>query len=243
MKPAYILLAAAGIFASAACDAKGDKTSSNAAAGPITPVAPPQGGDWTKVASYTPEGGVLIGNPNADVKLVEYASMTCPHCAEFAEKGGPQLMQNYVKTGRVSYEFRNFLRDGLDMSMSLVSRCGGPEKFAMLSDALFKSQRSFFEKAQAASPEQQQAAQDPQGFAQLVGLQQWAAQRGIPSSKSGSCLADQALMTQLMTTSNDVTNQFPGFRGTPSFVVNGKLLEETATWDKLEPQLREAVGS
>lgn len=242
MKSAYVLLAAAAIFASAACDAKGDKTSTAAAAGPIKPVAPPQGGDWTKVASFTPEGGVLVGNPNADVKLVEYGSMTCPHCAEFAEKGGPALLQNYVKSGRVSWEFRNFLRDGLDMSMTLISRCGGPEKFVTLSDALFKSQRSLFEKAQAATPEQQQAATDPAGFANLVGLQGWAAQRGIPSAKANACLADQALATQIMNTSNDVVNQFPDFKGTPSFIINGKLLDATATWDKLEPQLRDAIG-
>lgn len=242
MKPAYVLLAAAAILGSAACDAKGDKTSTSAASGPIKPVAPPQGGDWTKVAAFTPEGGVLIGNPNADVKLVEYASMTCPHCAEFAEAGTPQLLDKYVKTGRVSWEFRNFLRDGLDMSMTLISRCSGPDKFVTLSDALFKSQPQLFEKAQAATPEQQQAATDPTGFANLVGLQQWAAQRGIPSAKANACLTDQALMTQIMNTSNEVTNQYPDFKGTPSFILNGKLLDATATWDKLEPQLRDAIG-
>jgi protein-disulfide isomerase len=242
MKPAYVMLATAAIFASAACNAeKGTNANTNA---PIEAVAAPNGGDWTKTVVATPEGGLLMGNPDADVKLIEYGSMTCPHCAEFAEKGAPQLIDKYVKSGRVSFEFRNFLRDGLDMSMALVARCGGPERFFQLSEAMFKDQREFFERAQAATPEQQQtAAASPAGFAQLAGLQQWAAQRGLPSAKTNACLADQATQDKLVQVSNDVQTQFPGFSGTPSFVINGKLLERTAAWDTLEPQIRDALGS
>jgi protein-disulfide isomerase len=242
MKPAYVLLATAAIFASAACNAEKGTTANSS--GPIEAVAAPNGGDWTKTVAATPEGGIRMGNPNADVKLVEYGSLTCPHCAEFAEKGTPALIEKYVKTGRVSLEFRNYLRDGLDMSMALVARCGGPERFFPLSEAMYNDQRQFFERAQAATPEQQQAAaSSPAGFAQLAGLQQWAAQRGVPSAKSNACLADQATMDKLVQVSSDVPTQFPSFSGTPSFVVNGKMLEETATWEKLEPQLRDALGS
>jgi protein-disulfide isomerase len=241
MKPAYVLLATAAIFASAACNAeKGTNANTNA---PIEAVAAPNGGDWTKTIVATPEGGYLMGNPNADVKFVEYGSMTCPHCAEFAEKGAPQLIDKYVKSGRVSFEFRNFLRDGLDMSMALVARCGGPERFFTLSEAMYKDQRSFFERAQAATPEQQRAASaSPAGFADLAGLQQWAAQRGVPSAKSNACLADQATQDKLVQVSNDVTTQFPGFSGTPTFIINGKMIEER-TWDAVEPQIRDALGS
>jgi len=241
MKPAYVLLATAAIFASAACNAeKGTNANTNA---PIEAVAAPNGGDWTKTVVATPEGGYLMGNPNADVKFVEYGSMTCPHCAEFAEKGAPQLIDKYVKSGRVSFEFRNFLRDGLDMSMALVARCGGPERFFTLSEAMYKDQRSFFERAQAATPEQQRAASaSPAGFADLAGLQQWAAQRGVPSAKSNACLADQATQDKLVQVSNDVTTQFPGFSGTPTFIINGKMIEER-TWDAVEPQIRDALGS
>ena len=241
MKPAYVLLATAAIFASAACNAeKGTNANTNA---PIEAVAAPNGGDWTKTIVATPEGGYLMGNPNADVKFVEYGSMTCPHCAEFAEKGAPQLIDKYVKSGRLSFEFRNFLRDGLDMSMALVARCGGPERFFTLSEAMYKDQRSFFERAQAATPEQQRAASaSPAGFADLAGLQQWAAQRGVPSAKSNACLADQATQDKLVQVSNDVTTQFPGFSGTPTFIINGKMIEER-TWDAVEPQIRDALGS
>lgn len=245
MKSAYVLLAAAAILSSGACDAKkGSDASSNDAA-PIKAVAPPKGGDWTQMVVETPEGGYLMGNPNADVKLVEYGSLTCPHCAEFAEKGAPVLIQNYVKTGRVSYEFRNYLRDGLDLSMALVAHCTGPNRFFPLADAIYKDQKSFFERAQAAPAEQQQALQanpNPEGFANLAGLQQWAAQHGVPSARSNACLTNETLSNKIIQTSNDATTQYPDFRGTPTFVLNGSMLKETATWDKLEPAIRDALG-
>ncbi len=247
MKPAYVLLATAAIFASAACNAE-QGTSSNSNA-PIEAVAAPNGGDWTKTVTATPEGGFLMGNPNADVKLVEYGSMTCPHCAVFAEAGAPALVDKYVKTGRVSFEFRNFVRDPLDITLSLIARCGGPERFFPLTDALFKDQRGFFERVQATPPDQQAALQQASGaeaiqaYARFAGLQQWAAQRGLPSARQQQCLSNQAEMDRLVQMNTDVATQFPNFSGTPSFLINGKLLEETASWDKLEPQIRDALGS
>ena len=243
MKPSYVLLAAVVMLASSCNAEKGSEAATANDSAPIKPVAAPEGGDWTKMVVATPEGGYLMGNPNADVKLVEYGSLTCPHCAEFAEQGGPQLIEKYVKTGRVSYEFRNYLRDGLDLSMALIAHCTGPEKFFPLADAMFKSQRELFERVQAAPPEKQQAAaQNPGGYAELAGLQQWAAQRGVPSARSNACLANQNLMNQLIQTSSDATTQYPNFGGTPSFVLNGKMLEDR-TWEKLEPAIRDALGS
>ncbi|HYJ51748.1 MAG TPA: thioredoxin domain-containing protein, partial [Allosphingosinicella sp.] len=58
--------------------------------------------DWLLTAARTPEGGFRIGNPNAEVKVVEYLSTTCPHCAEFAHEGGPRLFQQHVRNGHVS---------------------------------------------------------------------------------------------------------------------------------------------
>ena len=99
MKSAYVMLAAAAMLASAACNAeKGSDATANSAT-PIKPVAAPKGGDWTKMVAATPEGGVLMGNPNADVKIIEFGSLTCPHCAEFAEKGSPILVQQLCEIG------------------------------------------------------------------------------------------------------------------------------------------------
>lgn len=246
MKSVYVLLAATAIFASAACNA--EKAGSSAAAPKIEAIKAPNG-DWSKLVSRTPEGGYLMGNPKADVKLVEYGSMTCPHCAEFEEKGGEKLINDYVKTGRVSYEFRNFVRDPLDITMSMITRCAGPDRFFQLTRAAYTDQRKFFDALQAAPADQQQALQAMQGpeafptYARLSGLQQWAAQRGLPSAKSNVCLANQEEANLLVQMNGDATTQYPEFTGTPSFTINGTLLKETATWDKLEPQIRDALGS
>jgi protein-disulfide isomerase len=247
MKSAYVMLAAAAIFASAACNAeKGTKAS--AGNEPIKAIKAPNG-DWTKLVSRTDAGGYVMGNPNADVKLVEFGSMSCPHCAEFDEKGSETLINKYVKTGRVSYEFRNFVRDPLDLTISLITRCAGPDRFFQLTHEAYGSQRQFFETLQAAPADKLQALQADQGatafaeYARLSGLQQWAAQRGLPSAKSSVCLANQQEIDQLVQMNGDTTTQYPEFSGTPSFTINGKMLEKTATWDKLEPQLRDALGS
>jgi protein-disulfide isomerase len=247
MKSAYVLLAAAAILASAACNAE---NGSNASAKntPIKAIKAPNG-DWSKLVSRTDAGGYLMGNPNADVKLIEFGSLTCPHCAEFDEKGADKLVNDYVKTGRVSWEFRNFVRDPFDLTASLLARCAGPDRFFPLAHELYADQRNWTSKIQEIPQDKFQALQsmgpDKQflEIAKLSQLQQWAAQRGVPSGKSNVCLADQNEINLLVQMNGDTTTQFPEFTGTPSFVINGKMLKETATWDKLEPQLRDAVGS
>jgi len=248
MKLIQILVASAAILASSACNAEKGADSAAVSSAPIKPIAPPKGGDWTKMVSETPEGGFVMGNPNAPVKLVEYGSMTCPHCAAFDEEGTKPLIDKYVKSGQVSFEYRNFVRDPYDLTASLIARCGGPSSFFGLTRGLFAEQKDWTGKLQAATPEQQQAlmglppTQQFGAIAKLAGFPQWAAMRGVPSAKSAACLADEAAVNKLVQMNSDATTQYPDFAGTPSFILNGKLLESTASWEALEPKLRAAVG-
>ena len=247
MKPARLLTAVTAIVALAACNGEGGNTTS-ASSEPIEAVPPPEGGDWSQIVTQTAEGGYLMGNPDADVKVIEFASMTCPHCASFAEQGFDPLVEEYVKTGRVAFEFRNFVRDPLDITMALIARCGEANRFFPITEAMFENQGNFFEAAQAAPAEQQQAlsqqppAQQFAGFAQLAGLQQWAAQRGLPSARQQQCLTNQAEMDRLVQMTSDASAQYQ-VPGTPAFVINGKLVENASTWETLEPAIREAIGS
>jgi protein-disulfide isomerase len=248
MKPAHLLAAAAAVFASAACNAEqGREAGGKSSSGPIEAVAPPEGGDWSQIVTQTPEGGYVMGNPNADVKVVEFASMTCPHCATFAKTGIDPLVNDYVKTGRVAFELRNFVRDPLDITMSLIARCGGEERFFPLTEAMFESQNEFFEQAQSAPAERQQAlaqlppAQQFAGFAELAGLQQWAAQRGVPSARQQQCLTNQSEIDRLVQMTSDATAQY-NVPGTPAFLINGELVEDASSWETLEPKIREAIG-
>ena len=247
MKPIYLLAAAAAVFAGAACDAK-KGTDGAATAAAAKPVKPPANGDWSTIVAATPAGGFMMGNPAAKVQLIELGSMTCPHCGEFDELGVPTLVEKYVKTGRVAWEFRNYTRDSLDLTAALITRCNGAKSFFPLTRAMYADQKNWFAKVQAAPPAEQQAAQslgpDRQftALAKLAGFQQWAAMRGVPTAKSAQCLANQDAVNRLVQLTSDANSQFPEFKGTPSFVINGKMVEG-ATWKALEPQLRQAIGA
>ncbi|WP_309661948.1 thioredoxin domain-containing protein [Sphingomonas sp.] len=248
MKSTYLLVAAAAIFATAACNAVKTSDSSGSNATEAKPVPAPKGGDWTQTVTATAAGGFQMGNPNASVKLIEFGSMTCPHCREFDEKGAGPLINTFVKTGRVAYEFRNYVRDPYDLAGALITRCNGPKGFFPLTRAMYKDQNNWIAKLQAVPPAQQQALgnlppnQQFVEIAKLAGFQQWAAMRGVPSAKANACLANEAEVNRLVQMNSDATTQFPDFQGTPTFIINGKMLDKTATWEALEPQLRKAVG-
>jgi protein-disulfide isomerase len=246
MKPRHFLACAAAVLALAGCNKDQTSQADNAPV-KITPVAPPPGGDWTQTVTATPAGGFLMGNPNAKVKLVEYGSLTCPHCREFDEKGVPSLINTYVKSGQVSWEFRNYVRDAFDLTASLIARCNGAKSFFPMARALYKDQEFWVKKIQDTPEAQLQSLQNlpPEqeftALAKVAGLQDWAAERGLPVAKSSQCLADQNAVNQLVQMTSDATTQFPDFPGTPTFLINGKMVKDTATWDLLEPKIKDAL--
>jgi protein-disulfide isomerase len=250
MKPTKFLACATAVVAIAGCNSKQGDAATNE---PVTlqQVRPPAGGDWTQVINETAQGGIMMGNPNAKVKLVEYASLTCPHCREFDEAGVTPLVDNYVKSGQVSYEFRNYVRDWLDLTATLIARCNGPKSFFPLERALFKDQPNWVQKVQSAPQEQLEALQNlppEQQFlqaAKIAGFQEWAAARGVPQAKTTQCLTDQNRINQLVQWTGDVTTQYPDFPGTPTFIINGKMFQAEGgapLWDQLKAALNRALG-
>jgi protein-disulfide isomerase len=243
------LLAAS--FATAACNAEktADKTAANS--GPVKPVTPPANGDWTTVVSQTAAGGFLMGNPNAAVKVVEFGSMTCPHCAEFDAEGVKPLIDNYVKTGKVSLEFRNFVRDPFDVAASLIARCGGTTSFFGLTRGLYADQRDWVSKIQTADPAAMQRIQSlpPQQqfgeIAKIAGFQDWAAMRGLSPEKTAACLANQSEVDRLVQMQNDAVSTYD-IPGTPAFLLNNEMvtIEPGSTpWQQLEAKIKSALGS
>ena len=204
--------------------------------------------DWTRIVVKTAAGGYRMGNAKAKVTLVEYGSMTCPHCRAFDDEGGDALLRNYVKTGKVSYEFRNYVRDSYDVSAALIARCNGAKSFFSLTRALFKDQPKWIEKAQATPADRLEKMKDlPTNrlfleAAKLAGLPQWAAARGVPAAKSGQCLTNEKEIEGLVAMNKAATDQYPNFPGTPTFILNGKMLEQAGTWGALEPKLRAELG-
>ena len=246
MKFSHLILGSAALLATA-CNSEKGATNSSAAEVTAAPVPAPNNGDWSTIVAKTPEGGFVMGNPNAKVKLVEFGSMTCPHCAAFEEEAGKELVDNYVKKGLVSWEFRNFVRDPFDMTAALLARCGGEASFFGLTRNLFTDQKDWVGKIQSADPARMQALQSlppSQQFstiADLGGLKQYAAMRGVPRAKSEQCLANEAEVNRLVQMNTDAAAY--NIPGTPSFLINNSLVEETATWELLEPKIKEALAS
>ena len=247
MTKAHFLALGAAALALAGCDKGADNnaaSSNTASSSAGAAVPPPAGKDWSQVVSTTPEGGFVMGNPNAKVKLVEYLSLTCPHCKEFEEKGFPALRDQYVKKGTVAVEVRNYVRDFVDMTATLVSRCGGPDPYFPMTQQIFEQQNQIFEKLQAVSPAEQTRlqgltpAEQFKAVAALTGIDQFAKQRGIPQAKLDACLSDKAAVDKLVDMQQKAnTMQIPG---TPTFFLNGEMLQNVGTWEQLEPKLKAA---
>lgn len=254
MKRIHLLTAATAVLALASCNK--NKNESGAVSNEkdkvtITESAPPPGGTWADVVNATSAGGVMMGNPNAKVKLIEIGSLSCPHCKAFEDEGFPALVENYVKPGKISYEFRPYLIHGpIDITADLIVRCNGTKTFFPLVEALYKDQPTWMGKLQSVPQDKMTQIQNlppNQMFttiAGLLGLQDWAAAHGIPHAKSNQCLSDQTMINQEVQISSDVNSQYPEFQGTPTFVINGKMLPDppVGTWDELKPKLDEAVN-
>ena len=105
------------------------------------------------------------------MKLVEYGSMTCPHCAAFsAEAMRARCCATYVKSGRVSWEFRNYVRDAFDLAASLVARCNGTKTFFPVTRAIFADQENWENRIQAMPQDQFKAMQDLPPNQQFVAI-------------------------------------------------------------------------
>lgn len=209
----------------------------------VTASAPAQQArDWTKAVAATPEGGYRIGNPAAAVKLVEYGSLTCDHCAHFDAEATKPLLDRYVKGGRVSYEFRNFVRDPADLTAALLTRCAGTSGFFPLTHRYFASQAQWMGKIQAGR-EAINALPPPQRLARaaaLGGLDTMAAQSGVTAAKAKTCLADRAAADKLAEIRKMAVER-DKLEGTPTFLINGKKAA-AHDWATLEPLLKAAGG-
>ncbi len=196
--------------------------------GPAQPRKAPAGQDWSKTVAATPEGGFRMGNPGAPLKLVEYGSFTCSHCADFAEQSVPVLIRDHVKSGRVSFEYRMFVRDPHDVAAALVARCASPAQFFRVSHDIFAAHDSWVRRFNGMSPEQVRAVDAlplPERlarFAAIGGFDTMASKAGVSPAKLKQCLADEKALDQLVATRQVAINKL-GLEVTPSFLLNGKM--------------------
>jgi protein-disulfide isomerase len=210
---------------------------------PLPQIAAPNGGDWTQAVSQTADGGILLGNPDAPVKLVEYASFTCPHCATFSEEATTSLRDTYIRSGQVSWEFRSFIRNAPDVAFSMLSFCQAPAAFLRTTEQIFEQQQELVggideaeaQRIQALPPEAQIAP-----LARAMELDTFFARRGMPETRFNECLGDRAAVQRLTDATNRAMSEME-VQGTPTFFINGEK-QDVSEWEALQPRLRAAIG-
>lgn len=228
----------------AACD---DAATTEGGAGPageaLPAIAAPAGSQWADTVTVSPEGGYVVGNPDAPLKLVEYASHTCSHCATFAKSGKPVLKDKYVPTGVVSFELREVFLNPFDVVIAGLAQCGAKEQMQPLSDQVWQNLESVFTGLQGNQQAVEAASQLPinqrfAAIAEATGLLEFFAARGLSADQGRACLSDAARIEALVKTV-EANNAKDKITGTPTFFLNGKRLEGT-TWEMIEPQLQRA---
>jgi len=199
--------------------------------------------DWSKVAVRTPAGAFIQGNPQARVKLVEYLSLTCPHCAHFEGEAIAPLTAKYIRTGLVSYEVRHALRDPFDFAGSLLARCQGPQSFFALVPKVFAQQNAWFSRAQAWSQIEQGQSDNLPPDQQLPKVARGAgfdAVFGMPPARMDACLTNAEEQKTLTAQASEAWKQ-PDFPGTPAFAINGAAQPNIRTWADLDAALGSAL--
>lgn len=227
-----------------ACEDAAAPDGTAAATGEALPaIAPPAGTQWVDTVTLTPEGGYMIGNPEAPLKLVEYASHTCSHCADFSTTGKEPLKKKYVASGVVSFEQRETFLNPYDVVLAGLTQCGSKEQMQPLSDQVWQNLPAVFQGLQGNPQAVEAAGQLPVGqrfvaIAEATGLIEFFAARGLSADQARTCLSDAAKIEAMVKTV-EANNQKDGVVGTPTFFLNGQRLEGT-TWEVIEPQLQRA---
>ncbi len=210
--------------------------------------AAPAAPNWVGMVMQAPNGAYVMGNPKAKVRLVEYLSYTCSHCAHFSEEAKVPLKRDYVAKGLVAVEFRNAVRDQFDMTAALLARCGGAGRFFGNSEAILAAQGTWLGKAQAfidANGARLQKLPPNEGLkatARGVGLDAVMKARGFTLVQMDACLINKPNQDRVVAMTNEAWT-VAKINGTPSFKVNGVALTGAGAWSVVEPAIKTALGA
>ena len=239
-----LLLAAATAPLALALAACGSESGGPVSGEAIAPIAAPAGQQWTDTVAITPEGGWLIGNPDAPIELIEYGSLTCPACANFSQTGMQSLRDDYINSGRVSLEFRSVpIHGAVDLVLTRMLECGPKEAAPLLAEQLWGNLDAVLTPIQSNAAALEQAMSLPENqrfvaYADQGGLIEFFAARGFSIAQSSECLSDFAAMQALAERLQAQADK-DGVNSTPTFLLNGTAIDETS-WAALEPMLQNA---
>ena len=166
----------------------------------------------------SPLGDEIQGQADAPVTIVEYASMTCPHCSHFHETTYPEMKKKYIDTGKVRFIFREFPLDPLALAASMLARCAGKDRYFPLIDAFFAQQKDW-------------VVQKP-----LQPMFAIAKQAGFTQQTFDQCLANHQMEQGLVDERTRAQQKF-NVNSTPTFFINGKTFRGALTPEELDKQI------
>jgi protein-disulfide isomerase len=202
--------------------------------------------DWTKTVTRGANGAYVMGNPKAKVRLIEYLSYSCPHCAHYTVESATPLKTKYVAKGLVAVEVRNAVRDRYDFAAALLARCGGPTKFFAQSEALFAGQddllqRASSHEARSTMPANASTNDALADMAAGAGLIDFIGTRGVSAAAAKACLTNKPEQDTVLAMTKEAW-EIRKIKFTPAFFVNGRDTGPN-TWATLEPKLRAAAAA
>lgn len=168
-----------------------------------------------------PLGDKILGDENAPVTIVEYASMTCGHCANFHKRTWPDLKKDYIETGKVRFIFREFPLDPVAAAAFMLARCAPQDKYFEIVDVMFDQQRSW---AFTDNPYQS--------------LLDFSKQIGFTQESFEKCLTNQGLLDAVNAVKDRGAEEF-GVNSTPTFFINGERVSGALSIDDMGKKIEE----
>ena len=165
-----------------------------------------------------PLGEMALGSEKAPVTIIEYASMTCPHCANFHEVTYPELKKKYIDTGKVRFIFREFPLDQLAAAAFMLARCGTKDRYFPMIETLFQQQKDW-------------VVQRP-----LQPLMTISKQAGMSEQSFNECLKNQQVLDGIEAVRQRGAQMF-NVQSTPTFFINGKQFKGAATLQDIEKEM------
>lgn len=168
-----------------------------------------------------PLGEKALGDENAPVTIIEYASMTCGHCASFHKRTWPDLKKEYIETGKVRFVFREFPLDPVAAAAFMLARCAPQDKYFEIVDTLFENQRSW---AFTDNPYQS--------------MLDFSKQIGFTQESFEECLTNQGLLDAVNAVKDRGANEF-GVNSTPTFFINGERVSGALSIEEMGKLIEE----
>ncbi len=174
-------------------------------------------------AAESPLPDMAVGKADAPITIIEYSSLSCPHCATFHKDVYPELKTQYIDTGKVRYVMREFPLNEPALAGAVVARCLDPDRYFAFTGLLFAKQADWAYKEDSLTP-----------------LKGFAKQAGMSSEEFDKCVDNEALQKKVLAIRDEGSKK--GVNATPSFLVNGMILKGAPTMPALIEAMKPYLG-